>query len=377
MERTLAAMVGATGSPRLAHVVCTLRDRGALADELPADVAVIPLNCRRARRLAAIRLASVVRRVRPDVVHARNVNTWCDTALACRIAGQEIDRTVLGFHGLERAGGFTSGHRRRVRWLRLRRFRFAVVSRAGRQQLIDELGVPAHRVQVLPNGVDVERYRPATVDQRLLARATLGVRPDAMVIAMVGALVPVKDHHTALAAFGRIARRHANLCVLVAGDGPLRGVLEDRAAELPESVRVRFLGVVGDVRRVLHAADVFVHPSRCEQSSNAVLEAMACGLPILVTSVGDAVRVTDAGRCARLVRPGDPGVLAAELAEVVRDANERRRLGAAARRRAEQDHGFSATVEQYRAFYLSFGRSTRQPELNPCVGLPASCRIAR
>lgn len=377
MERTLAAVIRATQSPSLSHTVCTLREPGPLADQLPAEVAVIPLNCRRSDRWAAVKLASVIRRIRPDILHARNFNTWCDAVLARRIAGHEINRTVLGFHGLEHDGGFTSVQRRRARWLRLRRFPFTAVSYAGKQQLVDELGAPSCRVDVLPNGVSIERFRPPTADQRCAARAAYGVRPDETVIAMVGALAPVKDHRMALDAVASSAPRLGGVCILLAGDGPLRGPLENRAETLPESVRTRFLGSVEDVAGVLHAADLFVHPSRYEQSSNAVLEAMACGLPILLTAVGDAGCVANAGRCARLVAPCDSDSLAAALVRMIHDPAERQRLGAAARQRAESCHGFSAAVERYQAFYRSIGSAATQPEFNECAALPASCPTAR
>jgi len=138
--------------------------------------------------------------------------------------------------------------------------------------------------------------------------------------------------------------------LLLVGEGPSREGLEDAAQELGIVDRVHFLGFRDDVPRVLSALDCFVLPSLSEGLSIATLEAMAAGLPVVVTDSGGPSELVSDGESGLIVPPGDSSALAQALIAVLHDHDLAGRLGRAARRRAD---GFdlSVMVERYDALY--------------------------
>jgi glycosyltransferase involved in cell wall biosynthesis len=176
----------------------------------------------------------------------------------------------------------------------------------------------------------------------------LGIAPEALVVACVGGLDPVKNHAVLIEAFARVLAQRPDGALLLIGDGPIRNDLERQAAPLGD--RVRFLGHRDDVPDLLRAADVYAQVSQTEGFSNAVLQAMATALPVLVTAVGGNVELVTE-QTGRLVAPGDVEATARALAALMDDPALRRRLGEAARRRVVEQGSQQAMVEAYcRAF---------------------------
>jgi glycosyltransferase involved in cell wall biosynthesis len=213
------------------------------------------------------------------------------------------------------------------------------------------LGVPRARVTVIPNGVDADRYSPASGARVSRAELVGGDEDDAPLIGSVGCLAPRKDYGALLEALASLGRSGRAFRAVLVGDGPERGRLEARAEALGLGGRVRFLGERGDVERLLPALDVFVLSSREEGIPNALLEAMAAGRPSVATAVGGTPEVLTAGETGWLVPPGDPGALAAALEEALAHPDEARRRGAAARRAVEERMSIDAMVRRYEEFY--------------------------
>lgn len=396
MERGLVSILRCMDARRGKHVVCTMRAAGPLADELPGHVRVESLDIGGRNRLAALKLAAAIKRSRPHIIHARNWNTWLDCVTACRLVRMsrpfrtpfpfngdragERERppvvehdvgvggplAVLGFHGLETDGGFTVRQRRRAGWLRLPRHRFTTVSHTGRRQLRSELGVAPERITLLTNGVDVSRFTPPDQQGQLAARAAIGLDPDEFAVVMVGALVPVKNHNTAIGALEQCTGLLGRCRLVLVGDGPLRSALEAQARQLPEQVRVTFLGLRSEVVTALHAADLLVLSSGYEQMSNAILEAMACGLPIIATDVGDNARIVEHQQCGLIVPQGDTRALGQAIQKLRDDRSLGRRLGQAGRRRVMDHHCIEDTAEAYIRYYESLLQILDR-ERQPCA----------
>ncbi len=207
--------------------------------------------------------------------------------------------------------------------------------------------VPCHRI---PNGVDLVGFALATGEERRALRARLGLPEDRVVCAFVGRLTPQKDPALLLEAWaiGHWPQAH----LVLVGDGPLRPRLEASVTSGPTRGQVTFAGATVDVASYLKAADLLVLPSRAEGMSNALLEAMACGLPIVATDlIGNREVMGGAGQAARLVPPGDPAALAKAVETLVASASLRRELGTAARAVVEKRFDIQRVVTQYVSLY--------------------------
>jgi L-malate glycosyltransferase len=203
---------------------------------------------------------------------------------------------------------------------------------------------PAGSLRTIYNGVHVAPP-PA---RREALRAALGIGADELVVICVGRLVPLKRHDLLLQAFAGLefpAR------LVIVGDGPLRETLEREAAASAAASRISFLGSRSDVPELLGMSDVFALASDTEGLSCSVLEAMAAGLPSVVTEVGGNSELVSDGESGFLAPPGDADVLRERLAVLLGDAPLRARLGEAARTRASTCFSMAANLQRYLQLY--------------------------
>lgn len=211
-----------------------------------------------------------------------------------------------------------------------------------RERAVNELGVPRGRVAVVPNCVDTERFRPAEV------------RPEGPPrIVSVARLVRDKSPLALLEAFALVRRQLPQARLTMVGDGPLRPRVEARIAELGLTQAVRIVTGCGEVRPHLAQADVFALASRREGSPNAVLEAMAAGLPVAASRTGGIPDLVEHGRTGLLTQPEDPHDLAAALLRLLQDESLRASLGAAAREQAVRAHSPEAMARATEAVLLA------------------------
>ena len=223
----------------------------------------------------------------------------------------------------------------KVRSRRLARFADLIVanswSGAAHHQ---DLGYPAAKMVVVPNGIDVARFRPdSAAGQR--QRAAWGVPHDAPVVGLVGRLDPMKGHETFLRAAKIVLDAEPHVWFVCVGEGPteLRETLQKLAADLHIAHRVLWVGGQSDMPASYNALSVFCLSSAYgEGFSNALAEAMACGIECVATDVGDAARILD--RCSAVVPPRDPTRLASALREALGRAGAHSE--AACRHRVEQ-----------------------------------------
>lgn len=347
MERTLVQLLRSMQTPGLDHVVVTQRSLGALASQLPSHVPCIALGAWKSARTVGFRLARVLRPLGPCVLHARNPGTWGDALLAH--VGCRAVRLVFGFHGLESSGRFSMRDRLVAACAQRFAADFTTVSAAAAEKLARELAIALDRITVLRNGVDLGRFAPPARDVRAAVRAELGIHDRSMVIGTVGHLFAVKRHDLLISALTTLGEIGTNVRLLIVGEGPERGRLESLDRLLHRSAKVIFAGARQDVPRLLAAMDVFVNCSDSEGMSNALLEAMATGLPVVATRVGGNEELVRDRADGWLIPKDSVSAIAAALREAM-DPDFRERLGAFARARAEQ-FSFESTVHAYEGFY--------------------------
>ena len=304
-----------------------LRERAAEQGVPVRLIEPLPLGLHGARRLP--RLVRLLRRERPAVFHAHMSSpVACKWGLAAAVMAR-----VPAVVGTVQVGAYEPPDRSAYWQLRLLARgvgRYLAVSREIAAELVERLGWPAERVEVAHNAVDVERVAVAAPAG---LRARLGGSETRPLVLTPARLDAQKGHPILLEAIAELPEA----LFLFAGEGPERGALEARAAELGVSERVRFLGRREDIPQLLAACDVFALPSLYEGSSLAVLEAMAAGIPIVSSAIGGTEELIEDGRSGLLVPPGDAKALAAALRRLLEEPGLREQLATRARERVDTD----------------------------------------
>jgi glycosyltransferase involved in cell wall biosynthesis len=290
-------------------------------------VAPLPLGLTGARRAPA--LARVLRGERPDVFHAHMSSpVACKWGLAAAVAAR-----VPAVLGTVQVGGYEPPDRSaywQLRALAQGVDRYLAVSRDIARELVERLGWPEEKIEVVYNAVDLRRFEgsvPPGLREQLVGSET---RPLVLTPARLDAQ---KGHRTLFEAIVQVP----DAVFVLAGEGPEREPLEALAAQLGIAGRVRFLGRRADVPQLLAASDLFALPSLYEGSSLAVLEAMAAGVPIVSSAIGGTDELIEDGSSGLLVPPGDAEALAVALRRALGDSGLRESLAARARERVERD----------------------------------------
>jgi glycosyltransferase involved in cell wall biosynthesis len=297
--------------------------------------------------LEARRLPRLIGGRRFDIVHSLLFRAHLLGRFAARRLGA---RAVVNSYrsGTEAASGWLL---RADRWTAPRVARFHLQSAGLATALSQRLGVDAGRCVVIPNGIDLTEADAALAIGRAEARKRLGLFPTDFAVAYLGRLHEEKGVEHLVSAFHALLQAHPAARLVLAGDGPSRRSLETTVAALRLGPFVRFLGAVADPWPLLAGADIFALPSLWEGMPNALLEAMAAGLPCVATAVGAVPEMIADGREGFLVPPGDSGELARALIELAARLERRQEMGALARRRVEDAYRIETTVAGIERLY--------------------------
>jgi glycosyltransferase involved in cell wall biosynthesis len=271
--------------------------------------------------------ASFLRRGRFRIVHTFHRDGEIVGTLAARLAG--VPRII----GSRRDQGYWLTPRERAIRSALRHLHHGFVTNAHstRDWLVREESIPAGRIEVIPNGVDLAQFTRA--GERSAVRDELGLAPTDLALACVATLRPVKRHEDVLAALAAALARDPRWKLVLVGDGECRAPLMRQAGELGIAERVLFLGTRLDIPRLLAGMDVGVLFSASESMSNTLLEYMAAGLPVVSSDVGEARYLVADSVNGYVVPAGDVAGLAAALGALVAP-EDRAGLGASSRERS-------------------------------------------
>ena len=227
----------------------------------------------------------------------------------------------------------------------------------------------AVRVTTIVNGFDTDQFRPGTPEERAAARAALGCPPSALVVAVVARLDPMKDHPAFLEALAITAQTEPRIVGLIVGDGsrPVIARLRAMASALGIADHVVWIAARRQVDEIYHAADILCLPSAFgEGFPNVVGEAMACGLPCIVTSVGDAADLV--GMTGRVVPPRVPYELARAILDLAKPIRESHACNPAARHRIVENFELTTMISATENSLLQVvaRRGRRTPESGAC-----------
>jgi glycosyltransferase involved in cell wall biosynthesis len=288
----------------------------------------------------------LVRARRIQVVHSHGKGAGLYGRIAARLTGAASVHTFHGIHPSGYGGLYLPLERA------LSRRTFAVVHVSESQAtLARALGLaPAGRTRVIVNGIDAASVRAAAA-RAPMSRATLGLEPDALVLATIARFDPVKRLEVLLRALPLLVARVPEAQLLVVGDGPERDTLHALARTLALGDRVVFAGAIPEAARVLPLVDLYLTASRREGLPTALLEAMACGVPVLATEVPGHVDAVLPETTGRLVPLDDAPGLAAAAALLLRDPALRARMGQAGRERVERHFTRARMLAEIAALY--------------------------
>jgi glycosyltransferase involved in cell wall biosynthesis len=298
---------------------------------------------------SALELARLMREHQIEIVHAHVARDYTLAALAVRQWPQAklvITRHVL--FRLNRLHSITFRHVHRV----------IAVSHAVGRALIAQKIFPACKIKVIPNGINFRRFDASLEGfDREAFRRRMNIPQGSFLIGTVGEIKRQKGHEEFLRAAAIITRGKTSAHFIIAGadstrTGEHRAALERIISELGLTNRVHFTGWLDEVAPLMGALDVYVSASRTESFGLAIVEAMAAGLPVVATATEGALEIIDDAETGVIVPVGDYEALAAGVLHLLKDEDERARLGASASARARERFDFKRMVDATEKVYL-------------------------
>lgn len=355
----LVADLARKNRDRIDPAVACLDDEGPLAGSLRSVGIDVYLTHRRAGidMSQVTRMIKIIRTFNPDVIHCHQYSPFFYTSLAVMIVTpRPVLFTEHGCHDHEHIG-----RKRRAanRVLARRVGHITAVCRFTRDHLIVNEGLPADKIEVVYNGIDVGQFDPAIDPHH--PRRQLGLPADAPVVMQVGTFRTVKDQATAIHAWTAVRRHRPDAVLVFVGDGPDLPPCRHLADRLGFNGAVRFLAQRDDVPELLPAADVVLATSLSEAHSLSLLEAMAAERPVVATRVGGNPETVVHGETGLLVPPRDPHAVAGALVRLLDAPDLCRRMGRAGRRRVRDRFQQRDMHRRYLHIYADLAQRRSRP----------------
>src|SRR6184192_197666 len=351
-DTTLVAGSLARGEDSMAFVADEREVDVVRIDELGREIS--PLR----DLVATLRLARLIRRERPDILHTHTAKAGTVGRVAALLAGRRKPPIVVHtFHGHVLRGYFgpvrSLFFRLLERWLARRTTALVAVSPQVRDDLVS-LGVaPAERFVVIRLGIELDERVAGPQNGRLESRRYLGIPPDRFAVGWIGRMTAVKRTDDVLVAFKRLRESGVDAVLCMVGDGPDRPGLEQRAHDLGIVRNTLFLGYQQEVAPFYAAFDALVLPSSNEGTPVSVIEALGAGRPVVATRVGGVPDVVRDGEDGFLVEPGATDELAERLERLARDPALRERMGKQGRERVVPRYAVERLVDDVDRLYRS------------------------
>ena len=358
-ETTLYHLLAALDRQEYQNEVISLTDRGPTAariENLGVPVRALGMMRSMPNPLAIRRIAKILRRSRPQIVQTWMYHSNLLGGLAAQAAGGipviwGIHHSKIDSRDTKR---FTVWTVRACAWFS-RQLPVRIICCANSSELAHvQLGFDAQKMEVIYNGIDSELFQP-TPGARLALRSRLGIPSDALLIGMAGRLHRHKDHKNFFAAARLLHREFPDVHFVLCGEG-LVPENPKLSAEVADGLQgcCHLLGLQRDMRAFYSGLDIAANSSLSEAFPLAVGEAMACGIPCVVTDVGDSPTIV--GHTGRIVPAQQPSLMASAWGELIRTGAETRQiLGQAARERVVTHFSLTQFAQRYQSLYRNIG----------------------
>ena len=369
LENGLVNIINRCPPSRYRHAIICLSHAENFSQRLTTPgVEVIELHKKPGHDIGMYwRLWRHLRRLRPDIIHTRNLAALETQALGLLMPGC---KRVHGEHGrdIHDLDGSNRKYNNLRRVLNPLIHRFVAVSQDLSNWLIETVRIAEGKVKQIYNGVDTTRFRPQTeIAGKETPHVPENFQPnrDRVIVGTVGRLATVKNQRILIDALHQLlndrGELRTTLRLLIVGDGPERSALEDQIKRLSLEDQVWLTGDREDIPQLLRIMDIFVLPSLGEGISNTILEAMASGLPVIASDVGGNPELVQEGRTGMLFPTGNTDALAHALLALAADKTLRQEMGNAAVMHIKQNFDWQRTVESYLALYddLLYPRAVR------------------
>ncbi len=361
LERIVTELTLRIDKTRFSVEVCCFNKLGPFAEVLQeAGIKVWLLEKNRGRFDFRDPLR-LVRYFRDNHIHIVNTHsgTFFEATLAARLA--RVPVVVYTDHGRPN----DEPTQRMIEDSLTARFcdRAVAVSGELHDSLINKVKFPRRKMEMILNGVNMESFSPRPKPETLLNQ--FNISPESKVVGTVGRLEKIKDQATLIKAFALVRQKLPGSILMLVGGGSLQDTLESQARELGLADAVRFAGKRSDIPDLLNLFDLFALPSISEGTSVSLLEAMASGLPAVVTNVGGNPAIVEDGKSGVLVRVGDAEGLAAAMLAILENDDKQAAYGRAAREKVGRDYSLDQMVSQYERLFLQLlhrkGKFTQWP----------------
>ncbi len=297
--------------------------------------------------LLPVKLSKMLKKHNIDIVHTHNPGNWLYGSIAARLTGIPV------VHTEHTTSDYYNYHVKRWQAIEsiLAKFTHTItaVCENVKKHMVEKSHISSSKIKVIYNAIDVDNFN-VEINKSKLAQ-DLSLDKNCMIIGSIARFYKNKDHKTLLEAFSVALKRIPNLCLLLVGDGPLRLEIEKLADDLKIAKNVKFLGNRRDVPEILKIMDVFVLSSIREGLPIALLEAMASGVPVVVTNVDGNSEVVINNETGLTVRMGDSVGLANAILQMLEDNNKARRLACNGQDLIRKKFSLNNMIKQYGQIY--------------------------
>jgi len=351
MEQVVKTLCSGLDPEKFEVLVICIIEKGVLAEELEKrGIAVHVINEKRYKILSHLHpsyLANAIKGISPQIIHSHS-GIWYASAIASRMAKvPAMVHTEHGRHFPEKKIAIFFDKKA----IKLTD-RLVCVSEHLSRYMAEKVKVPKNRIEIIKNGIALENCKPRWVTSSYPLRNKYHIPEDAKVLVTVGRLETVKGQKYLIEAFDKLAQQHENIYLWIIGDGSLKEDLFSYVKSKALENTVFFTGNVNNVKDYLCESDVFILPSLSEGTPMALLEAMASGLTIVATRVGENEIALDHGKAGFVIPPASVDDLRSTIASILEDSIVSRKMGEEAYKLANQKFSSQGMIKKYEELYL-------------------------